>query len=98
MKRNKRKLTSAQRLAKKAAKAERRSKYHWVFMGGRQVRVKQPATVDGIPLDKFIEENADPIWLHQNELWEFLPVEESAQDPDPSNEPAISTQESEIPF
>jgi hypothetical protein len=25
--------------------------------------------VDGIPVDQFIEENTDPFWLHQNELW-----------------------------
>ncbi|WP_208596221.1 hypothetical protein [Vreelandella aquamarina] len=66
----KKKLTPAQKRAKKAAKAERQRKYQWVFMNGKQVRIKRPPTVDGMPVDQFIEENADPIWLHQNELWE----------------------------
>jgi hypothetical protein len=57
----KKKLTPAQKRAKKAAKAERQRKYQWVFMNGKQVRIKRPPTVDGMPVDQFIEENADPI-------------------------------------
>jgi hypothetical protein len=82
----KKKLTPAQKRAKKAAKAERQQKYQWVFMNGKQVRIKRPPTVDGIPVDQFIEENADPIWLHQNELWELMPVEDSIFEPDPATE------------
>jgi hypothetical protein len=26
-----------------------------------------------MPVDEFIARNADPIWLHQNELWELMP-------------------------
>ncbi|KGK42118.1 hypothetical protein LH51_09815 [Nitrincola sp. A-D6] len=72
----KKKFTPAQKLAKKAAKFERQNKYQWVFMNGKQVRIKRPSTVDGIPVDQFIEENADPIWLHQNEMWELIPEEQ----------------------
>jgi len=24
------------------------------------------------PVDEFIRQNADPIWLHQNEMWEYI--------------------------
>ncbi len=68
MARQKIKLTPAQ----KAAKTERQKKYMTVFMNGRQVRVKRPETIDGIDVDEFIRRNADPIWLHQNEMWEYM--------------------------
>ena len=41
-------------------------------MNGIQVRVKRPQLIDGIPVDDFIRQNADSIWLHQNELWEEI--------------------------
>lgn len=94
----KKKLTPAQKRAKKAAKAERQKKYQWVFMNGKQVRIKRPRTVDGIPVDQFIEENADPIWLHQNELWELMPVEDSIFEPDPATESETTEDENGIPF
>jgi len=50
----------------------------WVFMNGKQVRVKRPVTIDGVDLDEFIRNNADPIWLHQNEMWEYM---DQAEDP-----------------
>ncbi len=68
----KRKLTTAQKRARKKAKAEGQKKYEWVFMNGKQVRVKRPQTIDGISVDEFIRNNADPIWLHQNEMWEYI--------------------------
>lgn len=34
--------------------------------------VKRPPTIDGIDADEFIMQNADPIWLHQNEMWEYI--------------------------
>lgn len=76
----KKKLTAAQKRARKAAKAEMQRKYMWVFINGKQVRVKRPPTIDGIPVDDFIRQNADPIWLHQNEMWEYMDTEE---EPDP---------------
>jgi len=45
-------------------------------MNGKQVRVKRPPTIEGVPVDQFILENADPVWLHQNEMWELLPVKQ----------------------
>lgn len=38
----KKKLTPAQKHAKKVAKAERQKKYQWVFMHGKQVRISRP--------------------------------------------------------
>lgn len=76
----KKKLTAAQKRARKAAKAEMQRKYMWVFINGKQVRVKRPPTIDGMPVDDFIRQNADPIWLHQNEMWEYMDTEE---EPDP---------------
>lgn len=67
----KRKLTAAEKRAKK----ERRKKYQIIFMNGKQVRVRRPETIDGIPVDEFIARNADPIWLHQNGMWEFIEPE-----------------------
>jgi len=64
----KKKLTAAQ----KQAKAERQKKYKWIFINGKQVRVKRPQLIDGIDADEYILQNADPIWLQQNEMWEHL--------------------------
>ena len=70
------KLTTAQKRAKKKAKAERQKKYIWVFMNGKQIRVKRPPTIDGMDVDEYIQNNADPIWLHQNEMWEYIKTDE----------------------
>ncbi len=48
------KLTSAQKKAKKEAKAERQKKYMWVFMNGKEVRVERPQTIDGMNVEDFI--------------------------------------------
>ena len=32
-----------------------------------------PQMIEGLPVEEFIARNADPIWLHQNELWELTP-------------------------
>ncbi len=64
----KKKLTAAQRNARKKRKAE----FMTVFMHGKQVRVRRPPTVDGIPVEEFIRQHADPIWLHQHGYWEIL--------------------------
>ena len=64
----KRKLTAAEQKAKK----ERKKKYEWILINGKQVRVKRRPTIDGIPLDELVRQSADPIWLHQNEMWEVI--------------------------
>jgi hypothetical protein len=61
--------------AEKQARRERRRKYMTVFINGKQKRVLRPELVEGIPVDEFIARNADPIWLHQNGLWELMPLD-----------------------
>ena len=75
MAKRKKKMTVAQ----KAAKKKRQKEYMTIFVHGKQKRVKRPPTIDGIPVDEFIRQNADPIWLHQNEMWEYIeqPEDES---------------------
>ena len=76
MSRAKKKLTSTQKGARKKTKVESQKKYMWVFMNGKQVKVKRPPTIDEIDTDEYIQQNADPIWLHQNEMWEYIQTEE----------------------
>ena len=64
----KRKRTAAE----KRARRERREKYQIVFINGRQKRVPREPMIDGMTVDEFIRRNADPIWLHQNEMWELM--------------------------
>jgi len=68
MPRQKKKLTPEQQKQKE----ERRQKFMTVFVNGKQKRVKRPETIDGQSVDEFIRANADPIWLHQNEMWECM--------------------------
>jgi len=68
MAKQKRKLTPAE----KAEKKRRREQYKTIFINGKQKRVKRPPTIDGMDVDEFIRRNADPIWLHQNEMWEYI--------------------------
>ena len=75
----KKKLTAAQKRARKIAKAEERKKYTWVFMNGEQVKVKRPPTIEGISIDEYIQQNADPIWLHENEMWEYMQTDENEE-------------------
>ena len=70
------KLTAAQKRARKEAKAERRKKYTWIFMNGKQVRVKRPPMIEEMHADEYIRQNADPIGLHKNERWEFIQIDE----------------------
>jgi len=72
----KKKLTATQKQTLKDAKADRKKKYEWVFMNGKQVRIKRCPTIDGIDVDESIERNADPILLHQNEMWEYIDTDE----------------------
>ncbi len=68
MTKQKKKLSPAQ----KAAKKKRQKEYMTIIVNGKQKRVKRPPTIDGMNADEFIKKNADPIWLHQNEMWEYM--------------------------
>ena len=64
---------SKRKLTKKEDKKERQLKFMTIFINGKQVRVKRPPTIDELSVDEFIQRNADPIWLAQNEEWENIP-------------------------
>ena len=67
----KKKLTSEGRLARKKYKKSAQNEYKWIFINGKQVRVKKQSTIDGVPVDEYIERNADPLWFQQNEIYIF---------------------------
>lgn len=68
MAKSKRKLTPSE----KEAKARRKAEFMTIFVNGRQRRVPRPVLIEGLDPDEFIIRNADPIWLHQNGMWEYL--------------------------
>ena len=72
MGRRKRKLSAAERRARK----KRREEFMTIFVHGKQKRVRRPVQIDGMDVDEFIRRNADPIWLHQNGLWEYMTDDE----------------------
>ena len=76
MKIQKNKLTPEQ----KAAIKKRREEYMTVFINGKQRRIKRPPTIEGMDAEEFIRRNADPIWLHQNEMWEYIDQNEVEDD------------------
>lgn len=67
-------------------------------MNGKQVRIKRPPTVEGMPVDEFIIKNADPTWLHENEMWELLSAEEHKFHAESDTEPDVKQGENIIPF
>ena len=73
MSKRKRKLTAAE----KRARRERKAKYMTIFVNGKQKRVPRPQQIDGLDVDDFLAQNADPIWLHQNEMWELMPANDA---------------------
>ena len=72
MKKPKRKLSAAE----KKARRERKKKFMMIFVNGKQKWVPRPQLIGGLPVNEFIARNADPIWLHENGLWEFMPVDD----------------------
>ncbi len=68
MGKRKRKLTAAERKAKR----RRRKEFMTIFINGKQKRVRREPTIDGMSVEEFIRRNADPVWLHQNEMWELM--------------------------
>jgi hypothetical protein len=58
-------------VAEKRARRERRKKFVTVFIHGKQKRGPRPPLIDGLPVEEFLSRNADLIWLHENEFWDF---------------------------
>ena len=73
MARRKRKLTAK----RKAENSRRRKEYMTVFVGGKQKRVKRPPMIEGVSVEEFIRNNADPLWYHQNEMWDEIAAAEA---------------------
>ena len=68
----KRKLSTAE----KRARRERKKKFMTVLINGKQKRVPRPLEIEGMSVDEFIAANADPLWLHQNGMWELITPQE----------------------
>ena len=68
MQKPKQKKTAAEKEQKKLIQI----KFMNIFINGKQKRVRRPETIEGIPLDYFLQKNADPIFLHQNGDWDIL--------------------------
>jgi hypothetical protein len=64
----KKKLTAAQKAEKKRRKAE----WQTIFIRGKQVRVRRPEMIDGVPVEEFIENNACDIWLMEHGYYALL--------------------------
>jgi hypothetical protein len=88
----KRKLSARERAAKK----ERNREFMTIFINGKQKRVRREPTIDGISVDEFIRQNADPIWLHQHEMWEYMEEQPNESQQTFLHEPW--DEENEIPF
>lgn len=57
---------------KQERNSDRQKEYMTTFINGKQKRVKRPPQIDGMDVDEFIRQDADPIWLDQNEMWEYM--------------------------
>ena len=93
MSKRKRKLSASERAAKK----KRNREFMTIFINGKQKRVRREPTIDGISVDEFIRRNADPIWLHQNEMWEDMQEEPNQGQQTLPREPR-GNEEKDIPF
>ena len=68
----KKKLT----LEQKAAKKKRKAEWMMIVIRGKQKWVRRPAMIDGMEVERFIERNADDVWLLQAERYENLYAKE----------------------
>jgi hypothetical protein len=68
MAKGKRKLTAAE----KQAKRERKKQFKTIFINGKKKRVRRRPEIDGLPIDEFNARNAGLIGLHQNGDWDLL--------------------------
>jgi 16S rRNA U516 pseudouridylate synthase RsuA-like enzyme len=94
MGKRKRKLTAAE----KAEKKRRRELYEFIFVGGRMKRVRRRPMIDGMDADELIRRNADPIWLHQNEEWEYIQAEDAEFLDDDAHPEDRSSRDDDLPF
>lgn len=64
----KRKLAAAERRARR----ERQRNSMTIFVKRKQQRVPRPPMIEGLPVDELVALTANPIWLHENGLWECM--------------------------
>lgn len=83
----KKKLTPEQKREKK----RRREAFETIFVNGKQKRVRREPQIDGQSVAEFIRRNADPVWLHQNEMWELM--ESGPEGDPPKHHPDGTTQD-----
>jgi hypothetical protein len=77
MAKKKRKLTARER----SEKRRRSQELMTIFIHGKMKRIRRPPQIDGLDVDEFIRHNADPIWLHQNEMWEYIEENNEKSEP-----------------
>ncbi|HEU4391469.1 MAG TPA: hypothetical protein VFV34_27000 [Blastocatellia bacterium] len=58
--------------AERSEKRRRSEQFETIVVYGKMKRVRRPPTIEGMEMEEFIRRNADSIWLHQNEMWEYL--------------------------
>lgn len=78
----------------KPEKKRRKAQFMTILINGKQKCVRRPPTIDGISVDEFILRNADPIWLHQNEMWELIDEAKRVEPGDKGHEPG----DGDLPF
>lgn len=69
-----------------------------IFINGKQKRVPRPQLIEGMPVEEFIARNVDPIWLHQNEMWELMTYDNPDTSDNPRNPDNPDTPDEGIPF
>jgi len=68
--------------AKKSARGRvRKRNTTIIFVNGKQKRIKGPDLIDNMPVAEFIARNADPVWLHQHEMWEYIMCDKDKDEP-----------------
>jgi hypothetical protein len=65
--------------AQKAMEKKQQQKYTTFFLNGKQKRIKSVSMIDGMDADEFILRNADPLVLHQNEMWEYIGLSDDGE-------------------
>jgi len=91
----KKKLTLAQRRVKKRRKAE----FETIFVNGKQKRIRRtPSIIEGQSDEEFIRNNADPIWLHLNKMWEYMEPDPALESDNPSAASGKEEDDTELPF
>ena len=99
MSKRSRKLTAAE----KAARRRRKRETMIIFINGKQNCVKREPTIEGMSVDEYMRRNADPVWLQQNGMWEYMEPETGERPNRRANSgnqrpPGVSDTIDELPF